>query len=172
HCIIAAHKHLPFHFLQKWNGTFFQHVSLAELRLVITLGHYGDRCPNRLSTTPGRDTVVVHVNGVHQTCIEYCKCALQSEAQQLAQARLFPATMKCPETVFTFTLLKHFHISNLTSKNLTNNAFPQEVPDQYREFNRVARVWSHLAIVRRSACPEVGFNVEKAVIDGASVEET
>ncbi|KAJ7602837.1 hypothetical protein DFH06DRAFT_986580 [Mycena polygramma] len=75
-------------------------------------------------------------------------------------------------------------------QKLTNGAFPNQVEDRYREFLRVIRVWRHLAMRRRSgqalgidqvitnrrpnslavrcpACPEVGFNVDKATIDAA-----
>ncbi|GLB34092.1 hypothetical protein LshimejAT787_0109760 [Lyophyllum shimeji] len=205
-CIVAQHRNHPLHFLQEWTGTFFRRAHLVDLGFMLTLGHGGDPCPNGLSTSKGRPTVIVHINGIHKANIKYCHCDSLSEPDQLARERLFPATIEQPETAFTFAVLKHFHISNLTSKisaydyfgslrSLTNNAFPQEVPDRYREFNRVSRVWSHLAIVRRSgqahkidiilthrrpgsltvrcpACPEVGFNVEEASIIAASSNET
>ncbi|GLB39022.1 hypothetical protein LshimejAT787_0601840 [Lyophyllum shimeji] len=204
-CIVAAHQHHPFHFLGEWTGTFFRRVELSELDFVIRLGHYGGRCPNHPVSKPPRVTVIVHVNGVHRALIEYCYCKLVSDAEQLVRARLFPSTMKHPETAMTFAVLKHFHISNLTSKksaydyaktftSLTNNAFPQKVPDRYREFAAVARVWSHLALVRRTgqahgidailshrrrnsltvrcpACIEVGFNIDPDILNAATVEE-
>ncbi|TFK62135.1 hypothetical protein BDN72DRAFT_777467 [Pluteus cervinus] len=80
-------------------------------------------------------------------------------------------------------------------QRLTNGAFPQEAPDRYHEVYRVLRLWRLLASKRRSgqthgidqvirsrrpgslsvrcpACPEVGFNVDKATIDAASEEES
>ncbi|KAG6834489.1 hypothetical protein H0H93_009346 [Arthromyces matolae] len=102
--------------------------------------------------------------------------------------------------------MKHFHISTLTSKKsaydyfaglrcLTNNTFPDEVPDRYRELLQMSRIWNHLTMVRQSgqahhidtllthrrpgsltvrcpACPEVTFNVDQAVVDAAKVAET
>ncbi|KAF8720637.1 hypothetical protein AX14_010833 [Amanita brunnescens Koide BX004] len=78
---------------------------------------------------------------------------------------------------------------------MTENAIPNKVPDRYREFLRVERVWRHLATLRRSgqthgidrlltycrpnslavrcpACPEPGFNLENAEIQAASEDET
>ncbi|KAF8057825.1 hypothetical protein FPV67DRAFT_1455922 [Lyophyllum atratum] len=160
-CIVAAHQHHPFHFLDEWIGTFFRRVELSELDFVIRLGHHTGRCPNHPASKPPRATIVIHVNGVHRTLIEYCYCKVVPDAEQLVRARLFPATMKHPETAMTFAVLKHFHISNLTSKksaydyaktftSLTNNAFPHKVPDRYREFAAASRVWNHLALVRRT----------------------
>ncbi|GLB43470.1 hypothetical protein LshimejAT787_1303830 [Lyophyllum shimeji] len=160
-CIVAAHQHHPFHFLGEWTGTFFRRVELSELNFVIRLGHYGGRCPNHPVSKPPCITVIVHVNGVHRALIEYCYCKLVSDAEQLVRARLFPLTMKHPETAMTFAVLKHFHISNLTSKksaydyaktftSLTNNAFPQKVP---------------------VTCIEVSFNIDPDILNAATVEE-
>jgi CxC2 like cysteine cluster associated with KDZ transposases len=84
----------------------------------------------------------VHTNGIHQVHIKYCCCELPSKYSntlQLAQSRLFPATMECPETAFTFDVLNDFHLHSLTSKKAvmdytdalwkhTNSAFPHNVP--------------------------------------------
>ncbi|KAJ7441691.1 hypothetical protein FB451DRAFT_1058065 [Mycena latifolia] len=79
-------------------------------------------------------------------------------------------------------------------QKLTDNAFPSKVPDRIREFMRAVRVWRHLALRRRSgqaqnidamittrrtgslavrcpACPEIGFNVDKATVDAAAENE-
>ncbi|KAF6750008.1 hypothetical protein DFP72DRAFT_851984 [Ephemerocybe angulata] len=76
----------------------------------------------------------------------------------------------------------------------TNSAFPQDVPDRYHEFCRVSRVWRYLSsqrqsgqsheidrllkegrfktiIVRCPACPDIGFNIEKAEIELAGEDE-
>ncbi|KAF6747941.1 hypothetical protein DFP72DRAFT_853943 [Ephemerocybe angulata] len=121
------------------------------------------------------------------------------------RAQLFPSTIALPQTAFTFDLLSDFHTHTLTSKKspydyhealrqLTNSAFPQDVPDQYHEFCRVSRVWRYLSsqrqsgqaheidrllkegrfhtiVVRCPACPDVGFNVEKAEIELAGEDE-
>lgn len=68
----------------------------------------------------------------------HCKGAA-SEAIQLMDQEFFLATMTQPESMFPFGLLENYHAHSLTSKksmynyhaalvNLTNAAFPQEVP--------------------------------------------
>ncbi|KAJ7575916.1 hypothetical protein C8J56DRAFT_1062778 [Mycena floridula] len=45
-CCIAEHAQLPLHIMQKWNGTFFEKISLQSLGLCIQLGHGGNSpCP-------------------------------------------------------------------------------------------------------------------------------
>ncbi|KAG2108609.1 uncharacterized protein F5147DRAFT_799314, partial [Suillus discolor] len=74
---------------------------------------------------------------------------------QLLQAGLFPASTTRPRTAFTFEVLDHFLIDALECKTsamsffekirrLTNNAFPDTVPDRYRELMRVSRLWRDL----------------------------
>lgn len=138
-CILATHINIPFHYIQEWTGTYFKRTSLANLGGIVPLGHSGQSCPNRLPT-PGRHIVVVHTNGIHHIHVQYCRCArANSEAMQLTCARLFPATMDAPQTVFTFDVLRDFHVHSLASKksamdhftalqNHTNKAFPQKTP--------------------------------------------
>ena len=139
-CINETHYSNPFHRVQKWTGFFFERIPLSELGRSIKLGHRGQPCPNRLQGSEGRATKVVHSNGIHEVRVEYCHCFhAPSEPEQLAQSFLFPATLERPETVFTFAVLKQFHILGLTAKtsaydffnalvNMTNNAFPKKVP--------------------------------------------
>lgn len=138
-CIAATHIQHPFHHIQLWTGNYFSRSSLSVVGFSLPLGHNGHPCPNRASGL-GRMTTVVHTNGIHKLRVEYCYCtAGRSDALQLVDARLFPATMERPETVFTFTVLKNLHLHGLTSKKstydyfnalkrLTDNAFPQNVP--------------------------------------------
>ena len=140
-CIVSAHVHAPFHHIGEWAGTHFNRTSLFALGATLCLGHHGNQCRHR-TPEPGRTTVIVHTNGIHQVRIEYCRCELVSEASdalQLAEAQLFPATMQRPETAFTFAVLDDFHLHSLTSKKPamdyvnalrkhTNPVFPQKVP--------------------------------------------
>lgn len=138
-CILASHIDIPFHHIQEWTGTYFKRTSLVNLGAVVPLCHSGQSCPNRLPT-PGRRIVVVHTNGIHHIHAQYCRCArAASEAIQLTQSRLFPATMDAPQTAFTFDVLRDFHVHCLASKksamdhftalqNHTNKAFPQKTP--------------------------------------------
>jgi hypothetical protein len=137
-CIVSTHVQHPFHHIGEWSGTHFKRTSLHTLGAAIYLGHCGEKCKNRLPG-PGRNTVIVHTNGIHHVCIEYCRCDDVPEAIQLAQSQLFPATMERPETAFTFAVLNDFHMHSLTSKKSamdyidalrkhTNAAFPQHTP--------------------------------------------
>ncbi|KAI6009701.1 hypothetical protein EDC04DRAFT_2871369 [Pisolithus marmoratus] len=60
-----------------------------------------------------------------------------------------------PKTAFTFDVLNHFLIDALECKSsavsfyqklkrFTNNAFPDKVPDRYRELMRVSQLWRDL----------------------------
>jgi CxC2 like cysteine cluster associated with KDZ transposases len=137
-CIISTHIQHPFHHIGEWCGMYFKRTSLFALGAVLCLGHRGKKCRNRLPG-PGRNSVIVHTNGIHHVSIEYCRCEDVPDAIQLARSRLFPATMDRPETAFTFAVLNDFHMHSLTSKKSamdyvdalqkhTNAAFPQKVP--------------------------------------------
>lgn len=135
-CILSTHIQHPFHHIGEWSGTHFKRTSLSSIGAVICVGHRGEKCRNRLPG-PGRKTVIVHTNGIHHVCIEYCRCDDVPEAIQLARSQLFPATMERPETAFTFAVLNDFHMHSLTSKKSaldyvdalqkhTSAAFPQQ----------------------------------------------
>src|SRR5712672_4148778 len=137
-CIISMHIQHPFHHIGKWSSTHFQCTSLSSIGAVVYLRHHGEKCKNRLPG-PGRNTMVIHTNGIHHVCIKYCRCDNVPEAIQLSRSHLFPATMERPETAFTFAVLNDFHMHSLTSKKLaldyvddlqkhTNVAFPQQTP--------------------------------------------
>ncbi|KAG1863081.1 hypothetical protein F4604DRAFT_1587244, partial [Suillus subluteus] len=104
-------------------------------------------------TTP---ITVVHSSGVFTHVVSWC-CCLGSNPQhlQLLRAGLFPASSTWPRTAFTFEVLDHFLIDALECKTsarsfyekltrLTNNAFPDTVPDRYHELMRVSRLWRDL----------------------------
>ncbi|KAJ7213692.1 hypothetical protein C8J57DRAFT_1602006 [Mycena rebaudengoi] len=100
------------------------------------------------------------------------------------------AAIKHHRTSFNWSLNKTAQDYYRALQKLTDNAFPNQVPDRYREFIRVIRVWRHLALRRRSgqaqdidslipsrrpgslavrcpACPKIGFNIDKETIDSA-----
>jgi hypothetical protein len=45
-CCISAHKSLPFHRVQEWNGGFFERSDLLTHGLTLDLRHYPDDCPS------------------------------------------------------------------------------------------------------------------------------
>lgn len=123
-------------------------TSLQHLGFLLHLGHHGDRCPNLSSTTTRPQIIVVgHTNGFHKISVHFCHCeGAASEAIQLMEQKFFPATMTQPESMFSFGLLENYHAHSLISKksmydyhaalvNLTNAAFPQEVPVRFFNIN-------------------------------------
>jgi hypothetical protein len=138
-CIKQAHRHLPFHFIEQWTGLYFKRTTLHEHGFVVRLGHLGAGCPNRRQNREGRITTLVHMTGVQDIRVEYCECDhAPGEVQQLCHARLFPATLTRPETVFTFAVLDDFYYHMVASKksamdhyrglqNLTDAASPEDV---------------------------------------------
>ena len=103
--------------LQKWNGKFFEKVSLAALGLRVQLGHAGAPCPCPL---PGpTDFMVFDVSGVHTVAIDFCNCnPIQplDRRVQLLRRRWFPATLTRPKTAFSFDCLETFHELTLQGK--------------------------------------------------------
>src|SRR3981189_77002 len=91
-------------------------------------------------TVPQSKLVVVHTTGVFQHSVRWCYCpGCPRRHLQLLRARLYPASMKRPKTVFTFDVLDHSTADAMECKTpaqsffrklrrLTNNAFPQRVP--------------------------------------------
>ncbi|KAI6102118.1 hypothetical protein F5141DRAFT_1190031 [Pisolithus sp. B1] len=87
---------------------------------------------------------IVHTEGIFSHKVLVCKCP-----------GLFPASISKPKTAFTFDVLDHFLIDALECKTsamsfyqklkrFTNNAFPERVPDRYRELMRVSQLWRDL----------------------------
>ena len=89
---------------------------------------------------------VIHVNGVFEHCIRFCHCSGASpEQEQLFCHWLFPSTFDRPETAFTLDVLDYYRIDAMESKTsaqkffqklrqVTNNAFPDEVPVCFSSF--------------------------------------
>ncbi|KAF8272281.1 hypothetical protein EI94DRAFT_1769986 [Lactarius quietus] len=88
---------------------------------------------------------VIDRSGIHEIGISWCCCPGAAERDlQLMMAGLLLATFCKPKTAFTFRVLEDFHLDNLECKTtpsqffshlrrLTNDEFPNTVPDRYRE---------------------------------------
>lgn len=101
--------------VQRWNGTFFEDTRLRELGQQVNLGHAGLPCPQPLAEI--KSFTVVDLSGVHSIDLCYCGCQGAPERRiQLLRQGWFPASMKLPETAFTFDFLNTFHLVNLQSK--------------------------------------------------------
>ena len=103
--------------VQKWNGDFFEHVTLKDLGLRIQLGHaLGVRCLNPRPAT-GNEFTVVHSNGIHSVALDFCACeTAPGRIAQLLRSRLFPATAISPRAAATFHVLQHFQVLSFESK--------------------------------------------------------
>ncbi|KAI6010214.1 hypothetical protein BKA83DRAFT_4068932, partial [Pisolithus microcarpus] len=184
-CTVKAHRNLPFHKVQRWNGTHYQPTSLMELGFLWHIGHGGDPCPPNWSD-PDPDEAgymtgeespnhrhsddlairrssqfqmtIVHTDRIFSHEVSVCNCPGSDSSDwhlDLLRQRLFPASISKPKTAFTFDVLDHFLIDApecKTSamsfyqklKRFTNNAFPERVPDRYRELMRVSWLWRDL----------------------------
>ncbi|KAJ7100504.1 hypothetical protein C8R44DRAFT_642046 [Mycena epipterygia] len=171
-CIVHKHQDTPFHRVEKWEGKYFSRVSLKDLGLVL------QTCPNmkpgtlRCTQVSTKSVARIEMtlgehNRFHDVYVETCGCVETTGAQllplwrQLMAVQLFPASFKSPRTVFTWMVMKQFHIHCLASKKsaynyikalckLTDNAFAHDVKDRYREFQFAYRIWRFLALQRRT----------------------
>lgn len=116
-CIVTTHRHCPFHRLRFWNGSYWERKTLAEVGLVVALGHHGAVCSEHDASKPPSDVVVTHINGIQRVRVIYCHCAGHPpHLTQLMRAELFPATVKHPASACTFEVLKRFHLLKIQSK--------------------------------------------------------
>ncbi|KAK7015899.1 hypothetical protein VNI00_019007 [Paramarasmius palmivorus] len=162
-CIVEEHQTRPFHFVESWNGDYFEKVTLASLGLVIQLGHdHGEECLVKHRGHTG--FVVVDLDGLQDIVVDFCACKPIKEAgeywEQLMQKELYPATVEDPQTAFTFRTLSFFHTLTLKGKvsqydfyhsleARTDGAGLREVKDRYDSFVRVMRQWRYLKLLKR-----------------------
>ncbi|KAI1782630.1 hypothetical protein LXA43DRAFT_905174 [Ganoderma leucocontextum] len=162
-CIEESHFHLHFHWIQRWNGQFFEPTDLAYLKHVIYLGHNDLPCPALSKDTPPTNMVVVHTNGVHCCLIHKCHCSQDGDETyaQLISSGLWPASITRPKTAFTEALMREWHlvwdILHQSAQDffrvkarIGNNTRPDQVDDRYRELLVAGRLWRHYAMVKRS----------------------
>jgi hypothetical protein len=148
-CFISDHVQMPFHWVEKWNGEYFERMDISQIGHTISLGHEGAPCPSSQLDTSAVNFIIVDTNGVHKTRVSFCNCVDNgSRVQQLMKARLFPASTDQPTTAFSFRVLKDFHLQTLESKKsaydylgalrrLTNNANPDGVPVSTLQLNGI-----------------------------------
>lgn len=103
--------------MQCWNGSYFEPSTLQALGLRIQLGHgINGHCINPIAA-PGDDFVIIDCNGIHKVALDYCGCtSAAKETVQLLRARLYPATVKAPQTAATFNMLEFFQLLTFDSK--------------------------------------------------------
>jgi hypothetical protein len=141
-CLLKSHRHHPFHRPQHWKDGSFENVAFSDLGYVFILGHSksGHYCKNNGDLFGDRRMTLIHVNGIFQLCVRFCRCqGASSDHEQLFSHRLFPSSFDRPETAFTLDVLNYYGIDALECKTsahsffqklrrVTNNAFPDEVP--------------------------------------------
>jgi CxC2 like cysteine cluster associated with KDZ transposases len=142
-CLIKSHLRNPFHRPQCWKDGSFENVHLSDLGYVLVLGHSsseGDHCPKEDDLFGDRRMNIIHVNGVFDLCVRFCRCpGAEPDHLQLFTHGLFPSTFDRPETAFTLELLDYYSIDSMECKTsamsffqklrrVTNNSFPDEVP--------------------------------------------
>ena len=139
-CICLSHRHQPFHWVERWEGTYFVRTDLERLGFELCLGHDGQRCRNIATNRESTAMTIVHHNGIHKVRVAWCDCpTAEDHVSQLMLNGLFPATLTNPQTAFSFAMLNQAHLHILQSKKsaydyiwairrLTNNVFTSDVP--------------------------------------------
>ncbi|PBK63609.1 hypothetical protein ARMSODRAFT_990143 [Armillaria solidipes] len=114
-CVVERHTCLPLHIPKKWNGKYFEDVTLKSLGLRVQLGHWNMHCVNPM---PGaEDFTVLHVNGIHKVAVNFCGCEHRVATRlQMLRFRWFPATVRNPRSCAMFSLLETFHAHTLAGK--------------------------------------------------------
>ena len=138
-CHSEAHRNLWFHWLEFWNGQYFERHDMISIHFVIYLGHDGQQCPNLAPNQKSTKLTIAHTNGIHRCKVQWCYCSdAPDQASQLIRARIWPATWKNIRTAFTVPLLRLYDhlwcISKVSEwdfmqllQRLSDNAFPDDV---------------------------------------------
>ncbi|KAH8091438.1 hypothetical protein BXZ70DRAFT_898857 [Cristinia sonorae] len=133
--------------------SFFSHTNPEAAHFIYRKSH--DSSLNPL-------LCVVHTNGIHYVRARFCVCsdAPPSDIQVLS-AGLYPSTQIKVETVFSQAVLNEFLLAKLEChvtansfysmlRRQTSPAFPDILPDRYRELLRCSRQWSWLKLQKWS----------------------
>lgn len=176
-----------------WNGSWWERTTLADLGLVVYLGHSGKKCERQTSHS---SLWVGDVFGFQNVNVHYCAHdGHPPRYLQLLAVGLFPCSDATPQSAFTISLLEHYDICttlgamtgqkyyNVLVKE-TDAAFPHQVPDRYRELHGTHRRFAHLKNHQRSGttyephpmerhrdhavlcvgCPSPGFNFDPRLV--------
>lgn len=170
-CFHEDHRLLPFHTVEKWNGSSFECWAVGQYpEFRLHLGHNGSPCPTVRAELDGDDQgkhnvelTVVHLHGSSTVVVTPCRCRgprqeLPQFAHQLMRARLFPSTFARPTVAYTFELMSHWHLESLQSKKSTWDYW-QAVCQKtkrgaqrqgYHAFLRAGRYWRVLKMRQRA----------------------
>ena len=126
-CLIKSHAHHPFHRPQRWKDESFENVSLCDMGYTFVLGHStaGSRCPEDDDLFGDRKMILIHVNGIFEHCVRFCRCkSAISEHEQLFGHRLFSSSFERPVTAFTLDVLEYYGIDAMECKTCSE-LFPE-----------------------------------------------
>ncbi|KAJ7092132.1 hypothetical protein C8R43DRAFT_908197, partial [Mycena crocata] len=160
-CIVSMHAQLPTHMVERWNGIFFEPLTLNDLAVEarIQLGHAPGTFCERASPAH-KDFVIIDVLGIHVVKLSFCGCDSTVEhRQQLMRACLWPATSKNPQTAATFNVIRLFEMQNCLGKisaydfvrsleMLTNNDGLQT--DRRKAFRAIVRQYRMMEMFKRA----------------------
>ncbi|KAJ7446784.1 hypothetical protein FB451DRAFT_1343526 [Mycena latifolia] len=136
-CIVAGHEVLPTHWIQ-WNGSFFKRVGLADLGLVVQLGHTAGSACSASRAARKKFTVI-----------------------DLLRVCWWPATVLNPSMCATFGVIRLFHNVNSLGKVsgfhflrslelLTNNDGLEPPPNRRRAFMFIVRQYHMMLMMKRA----------------------
>ncbi|KAF8594241.1 hypothetical protein BDV93DRAFT_416776, partial [Ceratobasidium sp. AG-I] len=178
HCTVSSHRQSPTHHISKWNGDFWVESSLAELDLVLHLGHPG-RPPISASacddSNPIYSLVVGDLHGFSNVKFTFCSHGKSTRATQLLAAGIMPCTNDQPQSAFTLSMLNHLSVFTTTGKcsgykywsvikRLTKTGFPGQVSNRYRELLQTLRKYNYLIHRKRSG---VAYSAHPIEVDPA-----
>ncbi|KIJ35086.1 hypothetical protein M422DRAFT_181134, partial [Sphaerobolus stellatus SS14] len=152
-CTIELHQSQPCHRPYKWNGEYYQRISLDSIKFIWHLGHGGSACLHMYDDTSPYYIRLVDLSGVHTIKVGWCRCGLKPDFfRQLLVRCIIPASMQRLRTGFTQWVFKTFHLLNLIAHvtpwdwcallhRLTDNIDPFSISNIYQTFNHVQRQW-------------------------------
>ncbi|KAJ7738538.1 hypothetical protein DFH07DRAFT_870534 [Mycena maculata] len=159
-CVVKRHAVLPAHWIEEWKDGFFRRRGLAQLGLVVQLGHPpGYHCP---TSTKGHDLfVLIDLNGIHKINVRFCECDSKIlHWQQLMRVQWWPATVRDPQTCTTFVVVQLFQMMDCLGKIsahdfmrslefLTNND-GLDPPGRRRAFRHIVRQFRTCLMYKRA----------------------
>ncbi|KAJ7080717.1 hypothetical protein C8R43DRAFT_909900 [Mycena crocata] len=164
-CCVKRHSLMPLHFLEEWNGQFWERTTLQAIGLVYQLGHEGFTC--NVPDPSVRSMTVLDTNGIHEIQYHYCKCDRSDKAnnlRQLLRNGWYPASQTDPDTCATLRCLDLFRLLNvvgninardfITSLERLTDAVAATglkwMPNRYKSFLLMSRQYAFLQRVRRA----------------------
>ncbi|KAL0568990.1 hypothetical protein V5O48_012979 [Marasmius crinis-equi] len=161
-CCVRRHWDIPWHFVEKWDGSRFVTTELTDIGLKVQMNHFRGLCT---ALKPAYDRLLVlHTNGIHRANLRFCHCPKSiPQYQQLLRRHLYPATVRKGRiaTVVTFEYLDSLHMLTLTTKGSVydfycglermTDATGISLPKSwYKPLLQVVRQWRHLTMLMRS----------------------